>query len=294
MALSEFCRKTFAGQKTRAHEAGQAVLEYILVLLLIVAIFVGSLYQFNDAFKTFLNSYFGNYIACLLETGELPSLGGEGPTSGECTPPELNLAIESSGGGDGSGGGGDSSGNADSSSSSSGDSSSGGGGSGRTASPSQLTSSGSPLNGESSSGSGNSLRPQSISKNAGSLGGDSTFGKADNAGAASTTRRGRVIRRTKTIYLGDEYLSDDSKKKKEREVVGKGKTKKGSGDSQSLRQPSLKVSPPKPQIAREDTGMNFGAQNFIKLVLILGIFIALFVFFGGMAAQIKKGWQKEE
>ncbi len=58
-------------------QSGQATTEYILLLVVVVAIIGGGLYQFNTAFQSFVQSYFGAYLACLLETGELPSLGGQ-------------------------------------------------------------------------------------------------------------------------------------------------------------------------------------------------------------------------
>lgn len=60
-------------------DSGQAVIEYLLILVVTVGITLGVVLQFNKAFQTFADNYFGNYLACLLETGELPSLGLDGP-----------------------------------------------------------------------------------------------------------------------------------------------------------------------------------------------------------------------
>lgn len=65
-------------------ESGQAVVEYVLVLVVVVGMILGGLYQLNSAFRVWADSYFGDYLACLLETGELPTLGGGGTASGEC------------------------------------------------------------------------------------------------------------------------------------------------------------------------------------------------------------------
>ena len=59
-------------------ESGQTIVEYILILVVTVGIILGVVLQFNKAFETFANNYFGNYLSCLLETGELPSLGLNG------------------------------------------------------------------------------------------------------------------------------------------------------------------------------------------------------------------------
>lgn len=71
-------------QSTLASQRGQGVIEYILVLLVTVSIIVGVLFQFSDAFRHWANNYFGEYLACLLETGELPSVGGLGGSGGLC------------------------------------------------------------------------------------------------------------------------------------------------------------------------------------------------------------------
>lgn len=65
-------------------QSGQGTIEYVLVLVVGVAIILGMLFQLNDAFKTWANNYFGDYLACLLETGELPTIGGSPGDSGVC------------------------------------------------------------------------------------------------------------------------------------------------------------------------------------------------------------------
>ena len=63
--------------------AGQATVEYTLLLVVIVGIILGALYQFNTAFKVWAESYFGgsnSYLACLLQTGTLPSFGDQHTT----------------------------------------------------------------------------------------------------------------------------------------------------------------------------------------------------------------------
>ncbi|MEQ1879327.1 MAG: hypothetical protein ABL958_22010 [Bdellovibrionia bacterium] len=65
--------------------SGQAVTEYVLVLVMAILIFFaagGFLRQFNASFATFVRNYYGEYLQCLLETGELPKLGYEGAESG--------------------------------------------------------------------------------------------------------------------------------------------------------------------------------------------------------------------
>jgi hypothetical protein len=63
--------------KRKIHISGQATLEYVLLLFIVTSLIFGTVYQFNDAFRQFASNYFGSYLSCLLETGELPNLGAE-------------------------------------------------------------------------------------------------------------------------------------------------------------------------------------------------------------------------
>jgi len=65
-------------------QGGQAVTEYLLILVVTIAVIFGAVYQFNDAFRVWANNYFGDYLSCLLETGELPALGGTGGQASSC------------------------------------------------------------------------------------------------------------------------------------------------------------------------------------------------------------------
>lgn len=56
-------------------ESGQGTVEYILVLIIVIIIALTLLYRFNGAFKKYTEAFFDGYIACLLETGELPGTG---------------------------------------------------------------------------------------------------------------------------------------------------------------------------------------------------------------------------
>ncbi len=51
---------------------GQALLEYILLLLITVAIGLGLLIQFNQAVREYTDMLMGDYLTCLLQTGSLP------------------------------------------------------------------------------------------------------------------------------------------------------------------------------------------------------------------------------
>ena len=73
-------------------KSGQAVVEYILLILIIVLVSTGLLYQFNRGFRSYVNIFFGEYIKCLIESGELPVLGGS--TSNNCEKPKFSFTPE--------------------------------------------------------------------------------------------------------------------------------------------------------------------------------------------------------
>ncbi len=66
-------RSSFSG----LNNSGQALVEYLLVLIVTVSIIIGLVAQFNRSIGDWVGSYFGEYIACILETGEMPKLQGE-------------------------------------------------------------------------------------------------------------------------------------------------------------------------------------------------------------------------
>lgn len=67
-----------------ANNRGQSLVEYMLILVVAVAIILILVFQFSSAFQIWANNYFGEYLQCLLETGELPSIGGTPGDSGTC------------------------------------------------------------------------------------------------------------------------------------------------------------------------------------------------------------------
>ena len=58
------------------NENGQAVVEYILMLVVIVSLVIAGGKMFKEL-NGFMQSYMGDYIECLMAYGELPSLGVE-------------------------------------------------------------------------------------------------------------------------------------------------------------------------------------------------------------------------
>ena len=65
------------------YQSGQALLEYVLILAISVALVLGLMNQLYKPFGSWLQNYMGTYLECLIDIGELPSLGYNGG-SGEC------------------------------------------------------------------------------------------------------------------------------------------------------------------------------------------------------------------
>ncbi|MCB0377138.1 MAG: hypothetical protein KDD33_01470 [Bdellovibrionales bacterium] len=283
MNLSEALQKIFAGPTSRANQAGQAVLEYILVLVVTVSIILGILYQFNDAFKNFLDNYFGDYLACLLETGELPSLGGGGgPTTGECNAGFQNFSIasgrpnkEDSGKG----------------SSERGNSKRGKNDGGR---PGSQNSGGGSTNGEASGRNGGrnaALRPprQRLSTNS-SRPSQAQETTSSESGDFSSGRRRRILRRRKIRISGSFITRSDQKRAPK---VIKAKKPKKERRLSALRSAKVPLTPPKPPSAPDiDVGGGFTFGKIVKFLIIIGIIVAIVVFLGGQIVQIRKSWQK--
>jgi len=64
-------------------QSGQAVVEYILIVGLAVTIILGLMNQLYKPFGDWMQDYMGQYIECLLDVGELPTIAGSSE-SGEC------------------------------------------------------------------------------------------------------------------------------------------------------------------------------------------------------------------
>lgn len=288
----------------RGQESGQGTIEYILVLLIAVILIGGLIYQFNTAFRNYAEAFFGGYIACLLEVGELP-----GSSNGECQMADFDLASGEqvvadggSGGGGGSGSGSGAGGKGaqgkagDEGNNSEGEGGGDSGGGGR----SELASSGGGGGGMSSRPIG-SLRSRQRSTPVGTVAGadkDSAIesnGVVLNSGGNSTAigslsdnrRQGR-----RTIIIGYGYYDPDGEGNNENRpaVANMGKRV----DENATLRPKKSVvnldRKPAQSSEMEEKEMSFG--DFIRYLFIAAIVLAIVIFFGGQAMQISKSWEK--
>lgn len=270
--------------KKEFSQKGQGAVEYILVLFVVVMVICGFLWQFNDAFSKWGKNYFGNYIACLLEYGELPGLGGGaqlegcdsafapfsiadgrnplGPQVGDTKPDEGKKNGNGENGGDGS-------------------------------------------RGSDSFGSGKNMFGNRNNSRGGSSVASLRGGRFEAAGSDDSSeaddlfgdRRGgkmtvdgprESVVRPRQIYYSLAGPAEDKKKKDEK----KAKVAQEDTDSNNMRPARLTVREKslRNTAAVEDSGFDLGVGGFIRFLFITGIIIAIIILLGSQALQISKEW----
>lgn len=249
-------------------QSGQAVLEYLLVLVVVVGIALGVLYQLNTALKKYVQSYFGDYVACLLETGELPSLGGSsGANTDSCNAAYEEFSLKNGRpliAGDGS------------SSSNKGSNRSGNRGGGRSGG-SRVTRNNSSQNAERAAGS--SVVAGSVKKNS----------RKELQGGSESDSSQSGYRAQKQRGNGQVRISLKSKTKNEK-TIAKSIDLKGKLRGRSQKKIPIDMEKFKRQPAQADLTIGLSFGDYIRYIIIFGILILIIVFFGGQLLQLKKSW----
>ncbi|WP_291516141.1 hypothetical protein [Bdellovibrio sp. ArHS] len=270
---------------------GQAVIEYVLMLVITVSLILMLANQIFKPFGQFVDNYMGKYVACLLEYGELPSLGSDTPSvvdeDSECDkkfqPGTLSGGRPPNGNGsDGSSG--SNSANKNSSSGSSSDGSSGGSGG---------TYAGSASRRGGSSYMGRGRRPSSgveTGGNSAQAGGkvvEIALDNGGNGGFFRSSNGGRYIApQRKRMSVGISGLTETERKKLEKKADGTGGR---IVTGESFNPPPKKTLVKKPEVktaVQEEAPMTIG--NFIRYLFIAALVIALVIFIGGQALQMSK------
>lgn len=286
--IGALARPLLSSRSPLKSQSGQAVLEYILVLVVIVGIIMGILYQFNDAFKKYAQSYFGEYISCLLETGELPSLGGDTNANAQtCSasfePFSLKNGrplISTSSGSSGSG----------SDRNSRGDSASRGRGSNR---------------GNMARSRNARLRSPKVTRNMSTRNADASTENAANSKKDSTKKQ--AVRRfdmgpnmnsrtNRKVAQGQIPISQRFKmlkqEKEGRNFQANINSKNSKGGSE-LRAKKVLFDPSKFRTIASNTSpeieLSFG--DYMRYIIILALVVMILIFFGGQLFQLKKGWE---
>jgi hypothetical protein len=285
------------------NNSGQAMVEYILLLVISVVLVTGLMLQFSKPLQFFIKDYMGNYVQCLLDTGELPDLnsGRSQIRDTSCLPSWDKATANAVAGngadpnyfkrvGDGRSGTGKSRPSELSNRSSSNDK-----GSGSKASSGEAVIAGSGPNAGSASRNGRSnfnptIRQTGADGNSGQndkvtlvglSGTESKFFTRNIASAAVTNR--------KTI-IEMSSLSENEKKKIQSQ--NRSSTKIIALDSNQSLNKKILIKPQDEKIKAlpEEKGMTFG--NYLRIIFIICIIILLVILLGGQALQISKGWQK--
>jgi hypothetical protein len=289
-------------RRVRQNQSGQAIIEYLLILIVVIALVLGLAYQFNSAFRVYVTNYFGNYIACLLETGELPSLGANG-AGGRCGAEfgrSFNLAdgrpLVGTGGGGGGGGGGGTAGP--------GDRAGGGGGRGSSSSSgSGGGGGGSPADGGAGSGGPQTAasyfnrrgRPPRTAVGNASGSEEKSYTGNTEAGKGRGRRVGEVNRDTGRVTrstLDRRFISTDELEQRSNEKQTT--TKAGeTGSTGGLRPKRLSYEAKRSVAAANDVEVEeFGFGKMLRILMIVLIIIALVLLIGGQLLQISKSWEK--
>jgi hypothetical protein len=274
-------------QSSLLSQSGQAMVEYVLVLVVSVALVAALAYQIFRPMRSFIQDYMGSYISCLLETGELPSLGNETsktaledagcnakfqPATLANGRPPVDAGSSASDKSSSSKGGSDSESSSD-------------GGVGGSANAGQAP--------------GRNLLVSSLKKRAGADGGKAPDSKTveipiGETGSKFYNRKTSSAfdqnRNGKTTALGIAGFTTEEKKKRER----KENSNRTVATGENFGPPPKKIPIQKPvataNVDDNDNPMTIG--NFFRILLIVGIIIALFMVLGSQALKIVKSQEK--
>lgn len=269
------------------NDRGQAAIEYVLLLVISVSMVLALVYQIFTPMQKFVNSYMGTYVECLLETGALPSFGGDGVPSASdmgCTLAKFesvssNSSDASSAGGRSRSDSNDS--NSSSSKNSSSDRSSGGG-----------SYAGSSSRGGSQSINSFQRRGTSGVEASAAKGKVTEIPVADSgSGSFFQTSNGRGYsvagKRAKTSSVSTDNLSAADKKKLEKKQEQKRSVAVSSDDAGPAPKKMI-VKKPEPKASVIEDDKPFTVGNFIRYLFIAALIIALVIFIGGQALSMSK------
>ncbi len=282
MCLRVKSSQNFTGLSTNS---GQAVIEYVLILVITVSLILALVYQVFKPFQSFVQSYMGSYVECLLESSELPSFGyEEAEINAESCSAKFAGATWNKGrpplGEGSSGSDSDNSANASSSSSSESSRSSGNG------------RAGSASRGGSSTFKSPSSPPRGVGDGAGD--GKTTEIAIDDSGGGffkGSTGSSYAVQSRKKSYVAITGLTEEERKKITKKPEPRGAPLIVSEGLGAAPKKTAVKPPPAREVAQEkEEGFTIG--NFIRIIFIAAIIIALVLFIGGQALQMSKSFNE--
>jgi hypothetical protein len=259
-------------------QSGQAAVEYILLLVITVALILGLANQVYRPFGKWVENEMGPYLQCLLDVGELPSLGGE--VSGECINPFS------------AGGANDPNSSKRNRNSASEDSASA---QNKSASGSGSGSSGSSGSSRSSRGKGFTVGGQS-----GADGGGSAAGAGSEEGAEKLSKssyfkfRSNNAESSQRGYSRTQLTAANPKGLKRRQTQEERVFSAGElgSEANGKKAKPLVVAPPERKPAAEDEEIQWNLGQYVKFAIILAIIIAIVLFVAGQVSSISKSMEK--
>lgn len=267
------------------------------MLIISVSLVLALMSQIFQPFGDFISNYMGKYVGCLLEYGELPSLGSEGVVEEdpECskrfapgTLAEGRPPVNQNGpGSEGSGSGGSSSSDGSTD------------GSGSSGSSSRQGGTGTYAGSASRRGGSSFLRPPRQAP-PGIESGEGANQKVVEIALEGQGSGGFFqSQRTSTSYVGPGRrtgyvaitgLTESERKKLEKKQEGTARII-ASDESFAPAPKKMAVKKPEPKAVEvEEEPMTIG--NFIRIIFIAAIIIALVIFVGGQALQMSKNFEK--
>ncbi len=295
-------RQTFAQLMKLTKNSGQATVEYILLIVIVLALILGPLKQFSQFFNAYIDALFGSgqYFACLLETGELGGQSSDANSScGAAFSASIQTAIAKSNAGSSTGSGSGTTNNSDPNAGSQANSQAA---KAKAAAP-QVANSGS---GSSDSGGGGAEAPAGGGAGGGGsrpparqvLKANAPAGGKDPGGESFVKMEGEQFDyknlkpkngfEVKIDRLDRRFSSEDDEEKRAEKSAPKTLVNAASKD---LRAKEVSLDPPRAPAAKDAdvSGDGFGFSMLLKWFLIACILIAIVIFVGGQAMQISKG-----
>lgn len=276
--------RTIAG-RLKSSETGQGIVEYILLIVVVVAIATAVMNTFFKPFNAWAKNYVGDYIYCLLDQGELPGLGGEN-TVEEC---EKGFEQFTAAGGRPAKSG---------STSQSEDDEGEKGGRSRLASPSSSSSAGGAggRSGRSrTAGIGSGFDNGESAKTSKTTDVTGSYGRRQNARFSSGSRIGGGSMRAVEYngITGSMQREQDRIRKREEKVRSIARVSDAAssfvrGGNRAI---PMELNSKKASEFNLEAGWSFG-ESF-RILLIIAIIIALIMFVGSQVMQISKSMEKE-
>jgi hypothetical protein len=296
---------------------GQGTVEYILLLIISVALVLALSALYVKPMNNWIKFYLGDYYRCLLQTGELPLLGGQSENESVCkvylSSAQQAIASGASGsggsGGNGPGGkgangkgangkngsGGPGGDGSDGSDGSDGGGNDGGGGSdsigtaggrGRGASRRMSNASSRRTDEAPTTGVGEGGDSKRRSAGKGGDSGKNFFKGGNNAQQVIYISRGGV----KQTYSVERLSVRDKKKAKSEQNRSRVIASSGSVGDAERKVMVIKEKPKVEVVEEKKNSFSFG--NIMRIAMMIIIIGALVLFIGGQALQISKSWEK--